>query len=71
MGRSADVVTQAHAALMFPRRPGRINGFQYTGFHRYSFTMCTKLRKRFFSDAALVTGTLSISGNVQLSSGLH
>ncbi len=35
---------------VFPRRPGRIDGFAYIGLHRYSVTICTHLRKSIFAD---------------------
>jgi putative transposase len=43
---------------MFPKRP-RITGFPYTGYHRYSLTICTKDREPFFTDAAAVTPVLA------------
>jgi putative transposase len=44
---------------MFPRRPGRIRDFSYSGFHRYSLTICTKLRQPLFCDAEVVESVLS------------
>jgi putative transposase len=44
---------------MFPRRPGRIKGFNYLGFHRYSATICTHLRKPACSSSDVVTPALS------------
>ena len=43
---------------MFPRRPGRIRGFSYIGFHRYSVTICTHLRKPIFEDRCAVASVL-------------
>jgi putative transposase len=42
---------------MYPKRP-RIDGFSYTGLHRYSLTICTRLRKPVFTDADLVATVL-------------
>ena len=39
---------------MFPRRPGRVEGFSYVGLHRYSVTICTYLRTPAFADHAAV-----------------
>jgi putative transposase len=44
---------------MFPRRPGRILGFDYVGYHRYSLTTCTRHRKPFFTDPSLVESILA------------
>ena len=43
---------------MFPKRP-RIDGFPYVGFHRYSLTICTHLRKPLFADADTVATVLT------------
>jgi putative transposase len=44
---------------MFPRRPGRIQGFNYIGFHRYSATICTHLRKPVFTSGDAIAPVLS------------
>jgi putative transposase len=43
---------------MLPKRP-RIKGFPYTGFHRYSLTICTHRRNPYFVNAAVVSLVLS------------
>jgi putative transposase len=42
---------------MFPKRP-RLEGFPYTGLHRYSLTICTKDRQRLFTENELITDVL-------------
>ena len=42
---------------MLPKRP-RIHGFPYTGFHRYSLTICTKDRREIFIDGDVVAAVL-------------
>jgi putative transposase len=42
---------------MLPKRP-RIHGFPYSGLHRYSLTICTKLRKPLFAEADVVGAVL-------------
>ncbi len=44
---------------MFPRRPGRIQGFDYVGFHRYSVTICTHSRQSIFVDRAAIESVLT------------
>ena len=43
---------------MFPRRPGRIRGFTYVGLHRYSVTICARLRQPAFVDEHLIATVL-------------
>jgi len=44
---------------VFPRRPGRIDGFTYIGLHRYSVTICTHLRKSIFADRTSIDPVLT------------
>lgn len=39
---------------MLTRRPERLRGFSYVGFHRYSLTFCTDRRRPIFSGAETV-----------------
>ena len=52
---------------MFPKRP-RIHGFAYTGFHRYSLTICTRTRRPLFTDRELVAAVLLA---IQQSASVH
>src|SRR5436305_10575824 len=36
---------------MRTNQPGHLKSFDYRGFHRYSLTFCTDLRRRVFTDA--------------------
>lgn len=44
---------------MFPKRPGRIKGFSYQGFHRYFITCCTANRTEPFVDRSVVDSVRS------------
>jgi putative transposase len=44
---------------MFPRRRGRIQGFNYIGFHRYSATICTHLRNPVLLSVDVIAPVLS------------
>ena len=43
---------------MFPKRPGRIRGFNYLGLHRYSLTICAFQRKEIFTSQKIVAPVL-------------
>jgi putative transposase len=38
------------------KRPPRLKGFDYRGFHRYFLTICTRARRRWFTDVAIGRG---------------
>jgi REP element-mobilizing transposase RayT len=41
---------------MHTKRPPRLKGFDYRGFHRYFLTICTNARRRWFADIAAGRG---------------
>ena len=44
--------------FMIVKRPRRLDGVSYVGYHRYFLTICTDFRRRLFTDAAVASGVV-------------